>query len=201
MDREWLQQVGMERLKRASNANAPALTVLRARRYLAKFPTRGYAWHLLGVALIELTRYEEAEQALDRAIELCPAEKLWLPYHCMGDLFKFAGDYDRAASWYGKSIDAFPDDCTGYIYLGGIFTTQGRHQEAEQVFRMGTHCTDGCLDEAYLNLGFALRAQEKFEDAAECFREAIRRDPHYKAAKRALRDVIACLRLRERGRV
>jgi hypothetical protein len=47
-----------------------------------------------------------------------------------------------------------------------------------------------------LNLGFVLRAQERFEEAADCFREVIRRDPGYRAAKKALRDVERCLRAR-----
>ena len=49
--------------------------------------------------------------------------------------------------------------------------------------------TEGCLDEAYLNLGLILLTQERFEEAAECLREAIQRDPGYRVARKALRDV------------
>ena len=45
-----------------------------------------------------------------------------------------------------------------------------------------------------MNLGLVLLAQERFEEAAECFREAIHLDPGYRAAKKALRDVEQCLR-------
>jgi tetratricopeptide (TPR) repeat protein len=109
-------------------------------------------------------------------------------------LYKFAGDFEQAAAWYRKTIETFPHDATGYVYLGCLLARQGRLLEAEEVHRAGTQCIEGCLDEAFLNLGFVLRAREQFEEAAECFREAIRQDPAYKAAKEALRDVVACIK-------
>ena len=66
------------------------------------------------------------------------------------------------------------------------------------MYRQATRCTTGCTDEAFFNLGLVLRAQERFEEAAGCFREAIRIDPKYRVAKRALRDVELCLRYKRR---
>jgi tetratricopeptide (TPR) repeat protein len=51
-----------------------------------------------------------------------------------------------------------------------------------------------------------LRAQERYEEAAECFERALELDPKYAAAKKALRDVRRALRFllkgtpRKRGR-
>jgi tetratricopeptide (TPR) repeat protein len=64
--------------------------------------------------------------------------------------------------------------------------------------RVAIACPEGCIDEAYFNLGLVLRSRERFEDAAECFREAIRLDPEYRAARRALFDVEHCIKLRGR---
>ncbi len=179
---------------KAWNAERFALTVLRARRYLVDFPTHGSAWVVLGTALMEMARYDEAQAALEYAIAHYPPQKLWIPHTRMGHLFKFAGKYESAALWYRKVIDGFPNDATGHICLGGILAKQGLLQEAAEVHRSGTRCTEGCIDEAFLNLGYVLRAQEKFEEAGECFREAIRRDPKYREAKEALRDIAACLK-------
>jgi tetratricopeptide (TPR) repeat protein len=192
-ERDPLRRKLSRRVRQADEADLPALTILRARAFLAVFPTYGPVWYQLGQALRDIARYEEAEAALQKAIEFCPPEKLWCPYGAMGHLFKALGDYGRAAKWYERTIDVAPDDADGYIYLGGILALQGRLAEAEAVHRKATRRTQGCLDEAFLNLGLVLRAQERFTEAAECFEEAIRRDPDYRDAKKALRDVSACI--------
>ena len=66
--------------------------------------------------------------------------------------------------------------------------------DAEESHRAAIACDQDLTDEAYLNLGFVLRAQERFAEAADCFREAISIDPDYRLARRALRDVECCLR-------
>ncbi len=149
--------------------------------------TRGTCWLILSSTW---RRYDEAEEATSNALRLCPEERRHFPLCTLGRLDKLRGDYERAAEWFRKAIEAAPTDTQGYIYLGGILALQGRPREAEDVHRKATEtCYEGCLDEAFLNLGFVLRTQERFEEAAECFREAIHRDPGYRAAKKALRDV------------
>ena len=58
-----------------------------------------------------------------------------------------------------------------------------------------TECIEGCIDEGFLNLGLLMRAQERFDEAAKCFREAIHLNPSYRAAKKAPRDTELCLKL------
>jgi tetratricopeptide (TPR) repeat protein len=120
---------------------------------------------------------------------------LRIPFGKMGHLFLQSGDYDQAAEWYRKMIDVDPNDATGYIYLGAVLAQQGRLREAEETHRKATECSEGCIDEAFLNLGLVLRAQERFQEAAECFRKAIDLDPKYREAKMALRDTEQCLKL------
>ena len=197
MDEDELRQTRFARLKSASDADLPALTILRARRYLARYPDHGYAWYLLANALIGLARYHEAEEAVSNALRLCPEERRHFPLCMMGQLYRFRGDYEKAAEWHTNAIEAAPTDTQGYIYLGGVLALQGRLREAEEVHRKATEtCYEGCVDEAFFNLGLVLRAQERFEEAAACFREAIHLDPDYRAAKKALRDVERCLRTR-----
>lgn len=183
-----------KRLQRLSNGPFQALTIRYARRYLADYPDHGPGWLLLGIALVELARYEEAEQALAKAIEHCPPEKRQIPLSHLGHLFRESGDYDQATVWYRRAIAADPADATYHIYLGAVLAKQGRLHEAEEAHRAAVDCAEGCIDEAYLNLGLVLRAQERFHDAADCFREAIHLDPEYRAARRALRDVEQCIK-------
>jgi tetratricopeptide (TPR) repeat protein len=183
-----------ERLWKLSNGDLPASTIRYARRYLADYPDHGPAWLLMGTALTEMGRYEEAKRALSKAIELCPLEKRQIAFSGMGHMFRQRGDYEQAEKWYRRAIEADPDDATYHIYLGSLFAKQGRLSDAEEVHRTAICCAEGCIDEAYLKLGLVLRAQERFQEAAECFREAIQLDPAYRAARRALQDVERCIR-------
>jgi cytochrome c-type biogenesis protein CcmH/NrfG len=134
-DQEEIRQARFERVRAASDADLNALAILRARRYLARYPDHGYAWYLLGEALRALARYDEAEEALNHALRLCPEDRRRIPLSEMGHLEKQRGDYERAADWFRKAIEAEPRHASGYIFLGGILARQGRLREAEEVHR------------------------------------------------------------------
>ncbi len=195
MGKHRSQQARYERLQKITKAGFTARAILEARRFVADFPSNCVGWLTLGLELVKLARYDEAERALMKALDLCPMEMRQLPLHQIGRLFCFKGDRERAAEWHRKGIDAAPTNATGYIFLGVILATQERRVEAEAVLRSATECIEGCIHEAFLNLGFLMRAQERFDQAAECFREAIHLHPSYRAAKKALRDTELCLKL------
>ena len=177
------------RLQAASDANLPALTVARARRFLADYPDFYSAWVLLGNSLTDMANYDVARDALETALRLSPPARMRLSLATMGEHYKSRGDYQSAAEWYQRSIDVAPDHATGYIYLGGLLTRQGRLDEAEESYRAATACKSGHIEEAYLNLGLVLRAQERLVESAEALVHAIELDPNYPEAKHALKDV------------
>jgi tetratricopeptide (TPR) repeat protein len=178
-----------ERLRLASDDGYPALTVELARLYLADYPDDQWGLIYYARALQDLARYEEARSALDRALGLMPAEDHDRVYRQFGSLAQDQSKITEAENWYRKAIEARPNDATAYIYLGAMLAKNGRLQEAEAWHRLATGCPDGCIDEAYLNLGYVLRARENYLGALECFREAIRRDPLYEVAHEALADM------------
>jgi len=144
---------------------------------------------LVAESLTDLARYEEAEQAYAKALEYLRADGKRLALAGLGHLFRAAGDYDQAASWYRKTIEAAPDNAGYRVYLGAVLAKQGRLIEAEEVHRSALECTEGDLSEAHLNLGLVLRARDRFAEAAECFQNALCLDPDYEAANQALADV------------
>jgi protein O-GlcNAc transferase len=188
------------RLQRFSAGLFHALTIRYGRRFLADYPDLWPAWILVGDALAQLLRYEEAEQALVKALEQCPPEGRRIVLGKMGHLFKMAGDYDLAAEWYVRVIDADPADAGGHIFLGAVRAKQGRLREAEDAFRAAIACAEGVVEEAYRNLGIVLLARERFWEAADCFREATRIDPNDRMARWALRDAELCIKLIEAER-
>jgi tetratricopeptide (TPR) repeat protein len=189
MNENEVAQARWSCLRASHKADLPALTVARAREFLREYPDCGPAWKILGSALVELARHAEAERALKQALSLCPPDKLWIPFAEMGHLHKARGEYKAAAVWYRQAIEAVPEEASGHIYLGGVLAKSGRLNEAEAAHRAATRCTQGCRDEAYLNLGLVLRAQERYEEAAKCFEQVLELDPKYAAARKALRDV------------
>ena len=182
-----------DRLYAMSDENVPAFTVLEARRFLDKFPDDLGAWALLGMTLTDMARFDEAELALTKALELCPSGFEAPLYVEVGQLWEARSDYARAAEFYLKADELQPGDNTWRIYLGALDAKLGNFESAESHYRKALSYEDGQFDEAYFNLGLIYRAQERFAEAAECFREAIRLDPEYKIAKDALLDVEKCL--------
>ena len=180
-----------------------ATAVFLCREYLKREPNSGIAWGTLGWLLYEMARYEEARAALEEALKhppLLPSlpDFRWTyPLYKMGHLYRARGRYAEAAVWYHRGIELEPNDATGYIFLGAVLAKSGDFAGAEEQHRKAIRCEDGCIDEAYLNLGLVLRAQERFSEAAECLRKSLELDTDGDAdggTRAALEDVERMLR-------
>lgn len=179
----------------------PAVTVELARDCLQRDPNCGPAWTYLGMALTALDRYREARVALKRALRILLAQKergprvLRATYSQLGHLYDEWGKHRQAQRWYREAMRCEPRRTNGYIHLGHSLARQGGLAEAAKVFRKATRLTEGNPDEAWLNLGLVLRARERYGEAKGCFEKAIKLDPAYDEAKRALKGVRQALRI------
>ncbi len=174
---------------------SPAYAILLARRYLELDPEHVPIRVTLGRLLVELARYDEAEREHRLALRKCPDERRFLVLAEIGHLFAEQHRDAEAVKWYRLAIAANPVDAGARIYLGALLAKLGRFDEAEAAHRSAIdECYEGAIDEAWLNLGFVYRATSRFREAADAFREAIAIDPHYKDARRALRDVERCIK-------
>jgi tetratricopeptide (TPR) repeat protein len=178
-----------ERFRVACDQGHPALAVELGKLYLTTYPEDPWALIYFGMALQSLARYAEAHAAYERAMSLLPAEEHERIYRQLGLLAQDQADIQGAEGWYRRAIQALPTDATAYIYLGAMLAKNGRLDEAEACHRQATECLEGCIDEAYLNLGYVLRAKGQYLDALECFREALSRDPLDTDVQEALEDL------------
>lgn len=178
-----------ERLLAAHHKGQSGLTIEIAKRYVAKYPDDGTALTFFGMALQDLARYTEARSIYDRALAVVPPENQDLIYRQLGLLEQDQSNVALAESWFRRAIKARPYDATPYVYLGALLAKNGRLDEAEACHRQATACPDGCIDEAYLNLGLVLRAKERYLDALHSFREALERDPLDAATLEAIDDM------------
>jgi len=100
----------------------------------------------------------------------------------------------RAAHWYRRLCELWPDSTTPRIFLGSALARQGRLEEAaaeyEQATRLEPH-----PDEAWLNLALVRRAQGRNAEALDHARDALRLDPGYEHAQQVIADVEEALRL------
>lgn len=82
-----------------------------------------------------------------------------------------------------------PDDATYLIHAGSAVFQMGDIDRAIELARKATECSEGCVDEAYFNLGGYLLSNRQYREAADCYQKAIEIDPNYEIAKERLKDV------------
>jgi tetratricopeptide (TPR) repeat protein len=182
----------LKRLERLLRRPLTALTIRTAREFLHDYPDDERGWTILGMALTEANRCREAEEAFTKALECARPDRRAPAYAQLGHLFERCGKPADAATWYGRAINAAADDATYHLDMGWLLAKQGRLREAEICFRLGSGCDRGSVEEALYFLGLVLRSQERFAEAAECFRAVLRADPTYREARWALRDMERC---------
>ncbi|MDZ7618498.1 MAG: tetratricopeptide repeat protein [Patescibacteria group bacterium] len=169
-----------------------ATTVLLASRWLQSHPddlgvTLKYASMLYG-----MTRYEDAIRVYQTALGQMTEDhhKRWCVLVGIGLAYRYWGRLADAETWFRQAIDADPTVVTSYVMLGACQARQGKLKEAEKTHRAATQVADSdLLDEAHYNLGLVLRGQDRWAEAAECFRKAIETTPDYAEAIEALKDV------------
>ena len=187
-------------IKKFDQKDMRCCTLELAKRYLADFPDHAAIWYRYGRALYSVGRHAEALLALHRAKRLCPLDKLDHVMIQLGYLYQWRGNFRRAEAWYRKAIRACPSDVDAYIFLGELLVLEGRLVDAEAIYRQGTQCQQGCINEAFFNLGLVLRSQGRYSEAVACFRRALEIDPKYKEAKKEMADVERAIELKRNAR-
>jgi len=121
------------------------------------------------------------------------------PADCLrpnGHLFQAKGELKQAAFWYRKALGRNPKDATWHIFLAINAFKRGLLKQAERYYRRALKCSEGCLEEAYFNLGGILLGRRNYSEAIKCYEEALKIDPKYKIAKERLDDAKLALLLK-----
>ena len=194
MDRE--QKKSWARLMTAWNEDRVACHIYLARLYTQEYPDDMFGWIVLADALCAIASYGEAMLALRTARRLSPNDTLDFVYHQTGHYYNVKGDYRRAEGWYRRAVHE-KDTSRNLIFLGACLAKQGKYREAKQYHRRAIRDGSELSDEAYFNLGLILRAEGKLHEALECLERAIEIDPKYTLAKKARKDIVTLLKLKE----
>jgi tetratricopeptide (TPR) repeat protein len=140
-------------------------------------------------SLISLAQYSAAEAALDRAQSKVPTKHLHLVLAQRGHLLQAKGDFLAAEKLFMEAHKLDPNDATYLIYGGSAAFRRGDIDRALKLAAQATACSEGCIDEAWFNLGGYLLSAKRYYDAADCYRKALEIDSDYQIAKQRLQDV------------
>jgi len=176
-------------LRRLRDKGWVASTVEAARDVLKADPKQPDALLMMADSLEEMARYRESLAALDEIRRFAPPEKQHHVCWRLGSTYRNRGSFRLAAKWFQRAIELRPQNPGYRIFLGALIASRGGLRAAEVIHRRATRCKEGCVDEAFLNLGLVLRAQERYLEARKCFRRALVLDPKYREAREALADV------------
>lgn len=157
-----------------------------ARAILARKPDSIDALHLIGLALFQSGRHEEAMALLERSLARDPGNAAFLKniaaaHHFMGLAFLRAGDLTRAEESLRKSIAAAPGEADVLTNLGVVLLHAGRVEEGEALFERAV-AADPRNADAHNNLGIALQRRELLDEAVGAYARAIEARPGFAQA-------------------
>lgn len=89
------------------------------------------------------------------------------------------GNYERAAELYKRAIEQDPENAKLHFNLASALYKMGRSQEAMETYERFESLSESPEEQsmASYNQGTMLTDEEKYQEAAELFREALRKNP------------------------
>ena len=192
MDRNLL-----DKLSRADQADQVALTRHLCEQVLADEPTHGPTLIRYAACLVEMSLYDDATAVLDRAERVVPKDRRHLVLAQRGHLQMSMGYHSEAERLFMSAHEHDPVDATYLIYAGSAAFALGDITRAESLARKALECSEGCIDEAYFNLGGYLLVQKKYDEARRCYVHALEIDPDYEIAKDRLEDLDRLLKYKK----
>lgn len=166
-----------------------AYTRYLCERFLTHHPDHVPTLMRYACSLISLAQYDGAAAALDRAQSRVSAKHLHMVLAQRGHLLEAKGDFLNAERLFTEAHRLDPADATYLIYAGAVAFRRGDIDCARKLASKATDCTEGCIDEAWFNLGGYLLSDKRCHDAADCYRKALEIDPDYQIARHQLEDV------------
>jgi tetratricopeptide (TPR) repeat protein len=162
---------GEKQLNEKQDAEGSIKHFRKAIQLYDKFPEAQLA---LGLAYLELRKYDDAQAALQKSTELNPTAPGG--YLALGTMFNQEKKYDDAEKALTRGLELKPDVAQGQYELAKTYWATGKWQDAEP-HAQKTVALDPNLAPAHVLLGnIALRKQDP-DGAVREFKEYLRLDP------------------------
>jgi len=127
----------------------------------------------LGRAYYSQGKFKEAEEMLQKAIELNPDDEMM--YVELGRAYYSQGKFKDAEEMFEKAIDRDPDNRLAYRELGWVYYDQGKFKEAEEIFKQGIklnpydYWADFENKDLHLGLVLLYEMQGRYDEAEEVY--------------------------------
>lgn len=158
----------------SSYLNDPKAAAETYRQAVAAAPEHAGARYGLGMALLALGQFPDAEAALKRALELTSNNPL--PRLGLGRVYLAQGRHGDAMKAFNDVLASHRNLPAALIGRGDVHFGQQNFKAASQDFEQATRLAPQNA-EAYLKLGMSLQAQQKNAAAEKAYLSAIRVDP------------------------
>jgi Flp pilus assembly protein TadD len=146
-------------------------------RYMLKLTPEAASVHdMLGVALLEQSKFDEAAEHFRYAVKT--GEEHHKLYNNLGSALQSSGKLDEAIFYYQQSLRIDPNYAKAHYNLGMALLEQGKSDEAIEQFHLALKSKPDYA-EAHNNLGNILQSQGKSAEAIEHFRLAIKINPKF----------------------
>ncbi|ADW68881.1 Tetratricopeptide TPR_1 repeat-containing protein [Granulicella tundricola MP5ACTX9] len=163
-------------LEAKSLVNLPDLPAAEAvlDRYILATPRSSEALYLLGFVLQRENKPKESLAIYTRAAAISPPQPNDLKLVALD--YVLLNDYPDAILWLKRSLDGDPANAEAWYFLGRAKMQGGDFVEAEKAFRRALTLAPND-SRALDNLGLSLAAQNRTEDAAQAYKDAIASQP------------------------
>jgi protein O-GlcNAc transferase len=148
-------------------------------RVTSAFPDFEEALNLLGIALIQQGRHEDAVKAFTSALERSP--RLPATYNNLGNALLQTARYEEAAPLFQKAIALEPGSFQGHNNLGRAYKALRRYDASVECYREALRLAPD-NHEVHNNLGTLLADIGRHEEAIDCYRAALAINPRHPLA-------------------
>ncbi len=176
--------------------------ILRSK--LSENPRDGFTWAALGQVLHLQGRFEEAQEAYERAVSI--EQKAHLAWLGLATFAYQRNELDKAVDLMKKSVKAKDDYLEGWVSLGQLFVRLNKHKDARKAFEKvvkinpesveGWHGLSianlhlGKYDEATTAIERALQLETQDIDLWLAYSAISRQKKEFTTSERALKRVI-----------
>lgn len=155
---------------RLFDAGSFAEAAIHARTMTRRFPTHFFGWKVLGSALKNMGRHEEALQSMQQAVALAPRDAE--AHNNLGAALHDLGRLEEAEASYRKALEIAPNLADVHFNRGVTLEALRRPDEAQLSYRAALAIRPDHAD-AWNNLGMLLRAWGGLDEAEAAFRSAL----------------------------
>ncbi|QGJ68393.1 Hypothetical protein PBC10988_0520 [Planctomycetales bacterium 10988] len=166
------------------------LTVLRNQDYQSEIalwrsvlevrPENPRAWENLGIALVHVDRFAEAQRCCEEALRIQPRRSK--ARNGLAMALDGQNEIERAIAEYLLALESSPNSAEIHLNLGNALFKSSFWKEAETHYRRSLQLSEVSNPLAHYGLGNALTEQAKLKEAATQYQAALKQKPLFASA-------------------